>query len=118
MHPRDLVRMVTKAMAMARNSSSPMQRLLRRNADATSLCERVGEPAARRRAVGADTTHGRVGLEDDGWLEGANSLIDTHGDMVSASIHHWRLLRSEAGRRTCRAPRDELLRASAKRSAM
>ena len=60
---------VTKAMAMARNSSSPMQRLLRRNADATSLCESVGEPAARRWAVGADSTHGRVGLEDDAGRE-------------------------------------------------
>ena len=30
---------VTQAIATARNSSSPMQRLLRRSADAISLCE-------------------------------------------------------------------------------
>ena len=30
---------VTNAIAMARSSSSPMQRLLRRNADAISACE-------------------------------------------------------------------------------
>ncbi len=42
----------------------------------------------------AALTDASVSKTTAGW-KGANSLIDTHGDMVSASIHHWR----RAGRR-------------------